>query len=77
MVFFEGGKGAMEVKHCCVDCGQVMAVHEHSSYQEVKDCLASMRPLCDECWSWPGCPLLKHETRGHETQALKTRPLNS
>jgi len=44
MVFFEGGRGAVEVKHCRIDCGKVMAVHEHSSYQEVKDCLASMRP---------------------------------
>ena len=56
----------MEVKHCCVDCGQVMAVHEHSSYQEIKDCLAGMRPLCDSCRSWPGCPLPSYGTRGQE-----------
>ena len=27
----------MEIKHVCQSCGEVMAVHEHASYQEVKD----------------------------------------
>ncbi|MBV8453847.1 MAG: hypothetical protein JOZ29_16475 [Deltaproteobacteria bacterium] len=27
----------MQIKHCCTNCGEVMAVHEHSSWQEVKD----------------------------------------
>jgi len=39
----------MQIKHCCAACGAVLAVHEHNSYQEVKDCLAGMRPLCDVC----------------------------
>jgi len=56
----------VEVKHCCIDCGQVMAVHEHSSYQEIKDCLAGMRALCDACRSWSGCPLPSQGTRGQE-----------
>ena len=46
----------MEIKHVCQSCGEVMAVHEHGSWQEVKDCLAGMRALCRECASWPGCP---------------------
>jgi hypothetical protein len=24
----------MEIKHCCAKCGEVLAVHEHSSYQK-------------------------------------------
>jgi hypothetical protein len=47
----------MEIKHCCADCGEVLTVHQHSSYQEVKDCLRGMKALCAECASWPGLPL--------------------
>jgi hypothetical protein len=46
----------MEIKHCCADCGEVIAVHEHNSWQEIKDCQAGMRALCALCASWPGCP---------------------
>jgi len=56
----------MEVKHCCVDCGQVMAVHEHSSYQEIKDCLTGMRPMCDLCQRWPGFLLAQERERWQE-----------
>src|SRR5215471_5212381 len=35
----------------------ILAVHQHASYQEVKTCLAGMKPPCRECASWPGCPL--------------------
>jgi len=56
MMLFAGGK-AMQIKHVCQSCGEVMAVHEHSSWQEVKDCSAGMRPLCGECASWPGFPV--------------------
>jgi hypothetical protein len=45
----------MEVKHCCGDCGEVIAVHEHNSWEQIKDCQAGMRALCAECASWPGC----------------------
>jgi hypothetical protein len=48
----------MEVKHCCADCGEVMAVHEHSSWQEIKDCVAGTRALCDSCRQWPQSPRL-------------------
>lgn len=47
----------MEVKHVCQDCGEVMAVHDHTSYQGVKNCLRGMRALCDECRRYIGCPL--------------------
>jgi hypothetical protein len=53
----------MQIKHVCQSCGEVLAVHEHSSYQEIKDCLAGMRALCDACNSWPGCPAPSSETR--------------
>ena len=46
----------MQVKHVCQACGEIMAVHEHSSWQEVKDCQRGMHALCAECRSWPGCP---------------------
>ena len=48
----------MEIKHCCPSCGDVVVVHIHNSWQEVKDCLAGMRALCTACASWPGsgCP---------------------
>lgn len=49
----------MQIKHVCQSCGEVMVVHEHSSWQEVKDCLAGMRPLCAQCDSWPGSSSLK------------------
>src|SRR5689334_208484 len=32
----------VEIKHVCQLCGEIMAVHEHASYQEVKTCLAGM-----------------------------------
>jgi hypothetical protein len=46
----------MEIKHVCQSCGAVMAVHNHGSYQEMKDCLAGMNALCAECASYPGSP---------------------
>ena len=58
----------MQIKHCCADCGEVMAVHEHASYQEIKDCLAGMRALCKACRSWPGCPLPEDGPRGREVE---------
>jgi hypothetical protein len=48
----------MEVRHVCESCGELLAVHEHANYQQVKDCRGTMRPLCNECASWPGCPLV-------------------
>ena len=62
------GRQSGEVKHCCVDCGQVIVVHEHSSYVEVKLCLRGMRPLCDECRRFPGCRLPQGGTRGQEVE---------
>jgi hypothetical protein len=35
----------MEIKHVCQSCGDVMAVHEHESWHEVKDC----SPGCERC----------------------------
>ena len=43
----ESGMIVREVKHCCADCGDVIEVHEHSSWQEIKDCQAGMRALCE------------------------------
>ena len=54
----------MQIKHCCADCGEVLAVHEHLSWQAIKDCQAGMRALCDSCRSWPGCPLPEEGKRG-------------
>jgi hypothetical protein len=51
----------MTIKHVCQSCGEVMAVHFHSSYQEVKDCFAGMKPLCPQCASWPGSPSARAE----------------
>ena len=62
----------MQIKHCCADCGEVLAVHEHASYQEIKDCLAGTRPRCNACASWPGCPL-PDGTRAAEGQPCATR----
>jgi hypothetical protein len=67
MMFFTQIRGRrMQIKHVCEACGEVMAVHFHKSWQEVKDCLAGMRPLCRECASWPGCPLPEDGKRGQE-----------
>jgi hypothetical protein len=51
----------MDIKHVCQSCGEVMAVHEHSSWQEVKECLAGMNPLCAQCSRWPGSPARRDE----------------
>ena len=64
----ESGMVVCEVKHCCVDCGAVMEVHEHSSWQEIKDCDLNRRALSDACQSWPGCPLPSEGKRGREEQ---------
>jgi hypothetical protein len=45
-------------------CGEVMAVQEHANYAQVKNCLAGVRALCNECASWPGCPLASKKTHG-------------
>ena len=58
----------IEIKHVCESCGEVMAVHEHESWQEVKDCLAGMRALCRECGSWPGGPFAGADTSIDEHQ---------
>ena len=58
----------MQIKHRCADCGEMLAVHEHNSYQEVKDCLVGMRPLCDVCRHWPGCPLPPEREHGQEVK---------
>jgi hypothetical protein len=56
----------MKVKHCCQSCGEVLVVHEHSSYQEIKECLAGMKALCPECASWPGCPCAQETDAGRK-----------
>jgi hypothetical protein len=56
----------MEIKHVCMDCRTVMAVHEHSSYQEIKDCLTGMRALCPECRRYIGSPLPTDGMRSQE-----------
>ena len=56
----------MQITHTCQSCNEVMAVHEHASYQEIKDCLRGMKALCPECSSWPGCDSLT------ENQAVRT-----
>lgn len=45
----------MQIKRVCQSCGKVMAVDERLSWQEGKECLATMRPLCPRCKSWPEC----------------------
>jgi hypothetical protein len=60
----------MQIKHCCADCGEVMAVHEHASYQEIKDCLAGMRALCAACRSWSGSPCANADAGTPLTQSL-------
>ncbi len=45
-VFVNWEAKCMEVKHCCADCGEVIVVHEHSSWQEIKDCDRNRRALC-------------------------------
>ena len=54
----------MKMMHCCGDCGEIMAVPEHSSWQEIKDCDRTQRALCDARRSWPGSPLPTEGTRG-------------
>jgi hypothetical protein len=60
------GGTEMEVRHVCESCGELLAVHYHSSYAEVKACRRGMKPLCAQCASYPGCPLPSEGTRGPE-----------
>jgi hypothetical protein len=61
-----------QIKHVCQSCGEVMAEHEHSSWQEIKDCLAGMRALCPDCDSWPACPSTQRQTVTTPTQPART-----
>ena len=54
----------MKIKHACQSCVDVMAVHDHDSYQEIKACLRGLKPLCESCASWLGSPLPSEGTRG-------------
>jgi hypothetical protein len=56
------------VRRVCAACGELLAVHEHASYQEVKDCLAGIKPLWPMCASWPGCPLPQERKQGQEVE---------
>lgn len=58
----------MKIKHVCESCGEVMAVHDHASYQEIKDCQRGMRALCDGCRGWPGSPLAEDGKRGQDRE---------
>ncbi len=42
----------IEITHSCVACGEIIAVHKHASYQEIKNCLAGLKALCAQCASW-------------------------
>ena len=64
----------MEIRHVCQSCGELMAVHEHESWQEVKDCLAGMRALCRERASWPGCPSAVADASIDEQKKPMLRP---
>jgi hypothetical protein len=63
---FERRGKPMEIKHCCTSCFTVIAVHQHASWEEIKECQAALGELCAECRSWPGCPLPVDGTRGQE-----------
>jgi hypothetical protein len=62
----------MKVKHCCQSCGGVMAVHDHGSYQEIKDCLTGMKALCPECASWSGDPAAAEADAGRRCTQMGT-----
>jgi hypothetical protein len=63
----------MDIKHVCQSCGELLAVHFHRSYQEIKDCLTGMKPVCANCDCWPGCPLPSEGTRGQDYPALSNQ----
>lgn len=48
---------ATEIKHVCRDCGEVIAVHFHNSWESIKACLLTMRVQCEQCRLWPGSPV--------------------
>ncbi len=64
MMFFEWEAIQVMIKYCCADCGEVIVVHFHNSWQEIKDCQRGMRALCDACRSWPGCPSAREADAG-------------
>src|SRR5690242_8002378 len=49
----------------CQSCNAIMAVHNHSSYQEVKDCLRTSRPTGN---SRPAVLLCEGWREGHRTR---------
>jgi hypothetical protein len=56
----------MRVIHTCTSCNATIAVCEHANYQEQKTCQRTLKPLCAQCASWPGCPLPEDGKRGQE-----------
>jgi hypothetical protein len=46
----------MQIKDVCQSCGELMEVHEHTSWLEVKACTRTLPALCPACASWPGMP---------------------
>jgi hypothetical protein len=62
----------VQTKHVCQSCGEVMEVHEHSSWQEIKECDRHRRALCSECASWPGSPSARADT-GQEHPILSIK----
>jgi hypothetical protein len=39
----------MQITHCCTSFFQVIALHQHSSWEQIKGCQAAMGSLCPEC----------------------------
>jgi hypothetical protein len=46
----------MQINHVCQSCGELMEVHEHGSWLEVKACTRTVPALCPQCASWPEVP---------------------
>ena len=54
-----------------------MAVWDHENYQQVKACRRTMRPLCDECRRYIGCPLPEARKHEQERPTLSNQGVNN
>ena len=61
----------------CADCGEVIAVHEHSSWQEIKDCQARTPSFVCSVSELAGMPVRRSGGRGQEVKYQMHRALTA
>ena len=45
----DDGQPAVETRHTCLGCGEILAVCQHADYSDFKRCARTLKALCDQC----------------------------